>query len=70
MARYTGPLGLGLGRVLLSVVNCLSPRASFFNHWFTVGRLGSGVDGKFVEAAPEETPEVLEESVDVVEQEL
>ena len=70
MARYTGPLGLGLGRVLLSVVNCLSPRASFFNHWLTVGRLGSGVDGKFVEAAPEETPEVLEESVEVVEQEL
>ena len=52
------------------VVNCRSPSASFFSHWLTVGRVGRGVEGRLVDAAPEETPEVREESVDVVEQEL
>ena len=66
MALYTGPLGLGFGSVLLRVVNWRSPSVSFFSHWLT---LGKGVVGK-LEAAPEETPDVRDESVEVVEHEL
>ena len=67
MALYTGPLGLGFGSVRLRVVNWRSPSVSFFSHWLT---LGKGVVGKLVEAAPEETPDVRDESVEVVEHEL